>query len=121
MQADNSVTLQVSVAVAGGPPDMSCREATQVYITQPALPGVVTPIYSLAAFASTLLPPAGAPPTTLSFAIPADMMLTTLVNGTRTLAGGAYAIAVGGHLPDDAKGAAYSNALTTTVVLPWSR
>jgi beta-glucosidase-like glycosyl hydrolase len=123
-QADNSVTVQVSVsaaaraAPAGGPP---CREVTQVYLTLPPAAGVVTPLYSLAAFASTEIPDPGAPPTALHFTIPADALLTTWVNGTRSLAGGAYTFAVSGHLPDDVNGTArMSNVVSTTVALPWS-
>jgi beta-glucosidase len=124
-QADNSVTVQVDVAVASRQPGVNaslpCREATQVYVTLPSVvPGLVVPIYSLAAFSSTELPSAG-DPTHLHFAVPADAFLTTFANGTRALTGGSYTVAVSGHLPDDAKGIAQgSNVLTAQVPLPWS-
>ena len=111
-------TVSVSVDVAAvAPAGLACREVTQVYLTLPPVPGLVTPIYSLVAFAVTQLPPAGAPPTRVSLLVGADDLKTTAVDGTRALTGGAYTFAVGGHLPDDEKGAAQSNALVGVVQL----
>ena len=114
--ANGSVAVSVSVRVASVSaalaPGAPCTEATQVYLTLPPAPGLVTPIYSLVAFASTPLPPdAAAPPTALSFTVVRDDLLTTRADGTRDFAGGAYTFAVSGHLPDDAKGLAQSNAV----------
>jgi beta-glucosidase-like glycosyl hydrolase len=128
-QADNSITVQVLVTVSTrsavlGPGAPPCREATQVYLTLPpgslSEAGLVTPTYSLAAFASTPLPPPQAPPTPLFFHIPADMALTTFVNGTRALVSGSFTVSVSGHLPDDAAGLEASNVVTAGVSLPWS-
>jgi len=110
-----SVGVDVDVAVAGSaPPGLACTEVTQVYLTLPPAP-FVTPIYSLVAFAATPLPAAGAPPTHLRFDVADYDLWTTYVDGARALAGGTYTFAVGGHLPDDAKGAAASNALVATI------
>ena len=61
--------------------------------------------------------PAGAPPTHLRFDVADYDLWTTYVDGARALAGGAYTFSVGGHLPDDARGAAASNVLTATIEL----
>lgn len=125
VQADNSVTVQVYVAsntrsTGLSPNAPACREATQVYLTIPSVANLVTPIYSLAAFTVTELPAPGSPVTQLHFSIPADMLLTTFVNGTRSLNPGTYTLSVSGHLPDDTQGMRMSNVLSTTINLPWS-
>jgi len=81
---------------------------------------LVTPIYSLAAFTVTELPPPGSNPVQLHFTIPADMLLTTYVNGTRSLNPGTYTLSASGHLPDDVQGLVMSNVVYNTVNLPWS-
>jgi len=124
VQADNSVTAQVYVQAitrtglsANAPP---CREVTQIYLTIPTVANLVTPIYSLAAFTVTELPPPGSNPVQLHFTIPADMLLTTYVNGTRSLNPGTYTLSASGHLPDDVQGLVMSNVVYNTVNLPWS-
>jgi hypothetical protein len=114
--SDGSVAVGVDVA-AVAPVGRACREVTQVYLTLPPQPGLVTPIYSLVAFAVTPLPAAPAEATHLSFVVKKDDLLTTLVDGSRVLTGGAYTFAVGGHLPDDEKGAAQSNTVSGQVQL----
>ena len=42
-----------------------------------------------------------------------DDMLTTWVDGSRSLAGGVYTFSVGGHLPDDSKGTKLSSNVVT--------
>jgi hypothetical protein len=113
---DGSVTVEVDVAIAA-PAGRACREVTQVYLTLPPQPGLVTPIYSLVAFAATPLPAAPAEPTHLTFSVRKDDLLTTLVDGTRVLTGGAYTFAVSGHLPDDEKGSVQSNTVVGVVNL----
>ena len=114
--ANGSVTVGVDVAVREAGASGGCREVTQVYLTLPLQPGLVTPIYSLVGFASTLLPP---PPavTRLSFTVGREDLLTTLEDGARELTGGAYNFAVGGHLPDDEKGGAQSNTVAGAINL----
>jgi beta-glucosidase len=123
VQADNSVTVQVTVQASSRnalPSTPACREVTQVYLTLPQVSGAVVPIYSLSAFSSTELPQVGVPQQ-LHFTLPADHFLTTYNNGTRALVAGDYSISVSGHLPDDAAGTArMSNVLGTSVALPWS-
>lgn len=87
-----------------------------MYLTLPPVAGLVTPLLSLVAFASTPLV-AGAPPTPLRFIVGADDLRTTAVNGSRSLTGGVYAFTVGGHQPGDANGDAVSNVLAGTITL----
>jgi hypothetical protein len=47
-----------------------------------------------------------------------DAFLTTAADGTRSVTGGSYGVAVSGHQPDDALGAAQSNVVATAVTLP---
>ena len=115
--------LQLAVSVAAAAPEpalpaglSACREVTQVYLTLPAVPGLVTPIYSLVAFASTELQPGGAP-TLLSLSISREDLLTTAADGSRSLTGGEYLLQVSGHLPDDELGAAQSNVLRQSISL----
>jgi beta-glucosidase-like glycosyl hydrolase len=112
--SDGSVNVEIDV-VAVTPTARACTEVSQVYLTLPPQVGLVTPIYSLVAFAATPLPAAPAEPTHLTFVVGKDDLLTTMVNGSRVLTGGAYTFAVGGHLPDDEKGAAQSNAVVGVV------
>ena len=114
--SDGSVAVGVDVA-AVAPSGRACTEVTQVYLTLPPQPGLVTPIYSLVAFAATPLPAAPAAPTRLAFVVKKEDLLTTREDGSRVLTGGAYTFAVGGHLPDDAQGAAQSNTVVGTVDL----
>ena len=112
-----SVSVDVDVAVAGSvPAGLACTEVTEVFLTLPPAP-FATPMYSLVAFAATPLPAAGAPPTHLHFEVADYDLWTTYVDGSRVLAGGTYTFHVGGHLPDDAKGALSSNVLTATITL----
>lgn len=109
--SDGSVTVEVDVTTVS-PPGRACREVTQVYLTLPPQPDLVTPIYSLVAFAVTPLPSPPADATHLTLVVIRDDLLTTLVNGTRVFTGGDYTFSVSGHLPDDDAGATQSNVLT---------
>jgi beta-glucosidase len=114
--ATGSVGVDVDVAATGSTPSgLACTEVTEVYLTLPKA-AFATPLFSLVAFAATPLLPAGAPPTHLHFDIADYDLWTTYVDGTRALAGGDYAFAVGGHLPGDARGA--GNVLSGVVSIP---
>ena len=113
---DGSISVEVDV-MAVSPAGRACREVTQVYLTLPPQAGLVTPIYSRVAFTVTPLPAPPAEATHLTLSVKYDDLLTTLVNGTRVLTGGAYTFSVSGHLPDDAKGAMQSNVLTAVSTL----
>jgi hypothetical protein len=110
-------SVAVSVTVANDGPFSLAREVVQLYVSVPAVAGLVTPLRSLQGFrVATLVPGA---PQTLAFtlAYPAAF-LTTAADGSRGVTGGAYALAVSGHQPDDPLGAAQSNVVSTTVQLP---
>lgn len=109
---NGSVTVEVDVAAIGNPAE--CREVTQVYLTLPSLPGLVTPIFSLVAFTVTpLIPGQGA--THLTLSVGRDDLLTTAADGSRTFTGGKYTFFIGGHLPDDEKGSKQSNVLVASI------
>ena len=82
--------------------------------------GLVVPIYNLAAFVSTPLPPSGSPPTSLTLFVPPETLLTFAADGSKSQTGGTYTLYVGGHLPDDEEGtqAGGSNVLQATISLP---
>jgi len=118
VNADASVTLTFNVSNAGAFP--LAREVVQAYVAVPAVPGLVTPLRALRAFAVVELAAHAAPtPVTLTLPYPAAF-LTTGADGAAAVTGGDYAIAVGGHQPDDPDGEAQSNTLTTVVTLPAS-
>ena len=60
-------------------------------------------------------------PQTLSFLLAyPDAFLTTAADGSRSVTGGSYAIAVSGHQEDDEMGGAQSNVVRASVALPAS-
>jgi beta-glucosidase len=119
---DVSVSAQgvaINVTVTASPLSSwksSCQEVVQAYVSLPSQPVVETPLLSLLAFDSVLLPLNS--PLPVSLTIPFDRLMTTFTNGTQVLAAGTYSLSVSGHQPADAAGAAASNVLTTTFALP---
>ncbi len=75
-------------------------------MTPPSIPGLVTPIYSLAAFSVVNVGPAGDTTTSVTLGLPPSAFLTTAADGSRAVTPGIYTIAVSGHTPGDALGIA---------------
>ena len=113
--ANNSVAVSVTVANSGA--FSPAREVAQVYVSVPPVAGLATPLRALRAFAVATL--AAGAPQRLDFLLAyPDAFLTTAADGSRSVTGGSYAIAVSGHQEDDAMGAAQSNVVKAAVALP---
>lgn len=98
------------------------REVAQLYVSLPTGPivanatgGAPVPKYSLSGFTRTavLQPQETAQ---LSWTVPLRQFQHTGLNGQRLLTGGAYVLAVSGHLPDDSNGGAGASNVVTTVI-----
>ena len=120
----NTTALLVTFTVtcsAGAPGGMAAAEVAQVYASVPrsgAVGSAPIPFIGLAAFAKTQpLAPGASQQVTL--AIPLSALETTTEAGARVVSSGLYTVAVGGHLPGDAKGP--SNVLTHQLTLPPAR
>ena len=115
--ANSSVSVVVTVANTGA--FSPAREVVQVYVSVPAVAGLITPLRALRGFAVATL--ASGTPQTLSFLLAyPDAFLTTAADGSRSVTGGSYAIAVSGHQEDDEMGGAQSNVVRASVALPAS-
>lgn len=116
--ANNSVSVSVVVTNTGT--FSPAREVVQVYVSVPSVAGLVTPLRALRGFQIATL--ASGSPQSVSFLLAyPDAFLTTALDGSRSVTGGAYAIAVSGHQEDDANGATQSNVVKTTVAIPSTR
>lgn len=143
LSPDNTtVTVQATVSNTGS---MAGREVVQLYVTVPPAAGVFTPAFNLQGFAVVQLDAAAAAAAaaetvkepspaqvevsrvvrissrgssaTVTFQLPvAAAFLTTFPDGSRNVTGGAYTIAVSGHLPNDPAGV--SNTVQTDITLP---
>ena len=115
--SNNSVSVSVTVSNTGA--FSPAREVVQLYVSVPSVAGLVTPLRALRGFQIATL--VAGSPQTLSFLLAyPDAFMTTQLDGSRGVTGGAYAIAVSGHQEDDANGASQSNVVKTTVTLPAS-
>jgi len=114
--ANSSVAVSLTV-VSNGPFLPAAREVVQLYVSVPAIAGLVTPLRSLQGFQVAALAPGAPQRVDFLLAYP-GAFLTTAADGSRSVTGGSYAISVSGHQPDDALGAAQSNVVQTSVALP---
>ena len=110
-------SVSVSVTVASNGPFSPAREVLQLYVSVPAVGGLVTPLRSLQGFSVATLVPGAPQRVSFLLAYPAAF-LTTAADGSRSVTGGSYGVFVSGHQPDDPLGAAQSNVVQTTVLLP---
>lgn len=108
--ANCSVDVTVDVENVG---DVDAEEVVQVYVRVPHI-SVVTPPFALVAFTRVMLI-AGAPPTTLRFLLPRDSLASTLDDGNRSIADGAFLLYAGGSLPTDVNTS--GNIVNTTFVV----
>ena len=112
--ANNSVAVTLTVANSGA--FSPAREVVQLYVSVPPVAGLATPLRNLRGFQVATLA-TGAPQQIAFLLAYPDAFLTTAADGTRSVTGGSYGVAVSGHQPDDALGAAQSNVVTTAVTL----
>jgi beta-glucosidase len=114
-----SVFVQQSYIVVSGLVQnigrIASSEIVQVYVANPVVPGVVTPLISLQGFTKIPLQPDELSP--FSFVISSDQLSTVLNDGSRTLVHGTYTITIGGHQANDPRGQLIGNTLTQSVVL----
>ena len=113
-----NLSVAVTVSVANDGPFSPAREVAQVYVSVPAVAGLVTPLRALRGFAVATLT-AGSAPQQLAFVLAyPEAFSVAAADGTTFVAGGDYGVAVSGHQEDDAMGAAQSNVVKATVTLP---
>ena len=113
--SNGSISVSVNVQYLGKDTGAPAREAVQVYVKVPDVPGLVTPITKLCGFSMVEMT-AGAAPTSVSLLILPTSLFTYAVDGSRSVTKGRYVFSISGHAPTDAVGTERASNVVTVEV-----